>query len=310
VYRLHYWRTRQQPQAGRHWPQWNAYREVAYGGHELRTCDPNKQRSFVGLALLWDCTSVFVPATQIRLFIFYDWRWIDAYDWFRTIGTHWKEEQFCVCVCMYIYIYIYIYIHTHTHTRELWGLWWSVTFQLSRVVLFCLLLRCSREEQSVPTSCFVWKLRKCFLKYDVMSSGKWWRWGAYCLHLQGPGCPERASYIRGGQLNELREPHFSRQSRHDKLQYFSPTWPLLIPVLRTTGGYFQLLTRKAVHTVCPVCMETTWMLPWCLNLPEPQVVTPILFGGRRYFVLCPPYLHCNRQTVASVTLPYQQHHCW
>ena len=47
-------------------------------------------------------------------------------------------------------------------------------------------------------------------------------------------------------MDELREPHFSRQSRHDKLQYFSPTRSLLIPVFRTRG-HFQLVKRKAVH---------------------------------------------------------------
>lgn len=48
-------------------------------------------------------------------------------------------------------------------------------------------------------------------------------------------------------MGELGEPHFSSQSRHDKLQYFPPTWSLLIPVLRTTRGYFQFVWRKAVH---------------------------------------------------------------
>jgi hypothetical protein len=48
-------------------------------------------------------------------------------------------------------------------------------------------------------------------------------------------------------LDELGELHFSRQSRHDKLQYFSSTLSLSIPVPRTTRGYFQLVTRKAVH---------------------------------------------------------------
>jgi hypothetical protein len=54
------------------------------------------------------------------------------------------------------------------------------------------------------------------------------------------------------------------------------------------------------------------MLPWCLNLPESLMVTPILYRGKYL-----PYLRNHLQSAAPLltAVPHaatysQQHHCW